>query len=122
MDLGDMIGPEAVIPSLKAKSKKMVLQDLAQKASSLTGVKVADIFETLLTRERLGSTGVGHGIAIPHGRLAPAPGRKGPGPGFRLAPLLEGLVSDFSHGLNLRPEAYGLSLNVRLAQISERTN
>ena len=71
MDLGDMIAPEAVIPSLKAKSKKQVLQDLAQKASALTAVKAADIFESLLTRERLGSTGVGRGIAIPHCRLGP---------------------------------------------------
>jgi nitrogen PTS system EIIA component len=70
MDLADLIAPEAVYPSLKAKSKKQVLLELAQKAAPLTGVDARDIFDTLLQREHLGSTGVGRGIAIPHGRLA----------------------------------------------------
>ncbi len=69
MDLRDLIAPEAVIPSLKAKTKKQVLQELAQKAAALTGMDGRQIFDTLLQRERLGSTGVGRGIAIPHGRL-----------------------------------------------------
>lgn len=69
MELGDLITPEGVIPALKAKSKKQVLQDLAEKAAVLTGASPRDIFETLLQRERLGSTAVGRGIAIPHGRL-----------------------------------------------------
>jgi PTS system nitrogen regulatory IIA component len=70
MDLADLIAPEAVIPSLKAKNKKQALHDLAHKAAGLTGLAERDIFDTLLQRERLGSTGVGRGIAIPHGRLA----------------------------------------------------
>lgn len=70
MDLGDLITPEGVIASLKAKSKKQVLQELAHKAAALTGQDSREIFETLLQRERLGSTGVGRGIAIPHGKLA----------------------------------------------------
>ena len=70
MDLGDLIKPEGVIASLKAKSKKQALQDLASKASTITGFEARLILETLLQRERLGSTGVGRGIAIPHGRLA----------------------------------------------------
>jgi PTS system nitrogen regulatory IIA component len=69
MDLRDLITPEAVIPSLKVKNKKQALQELAQKAATLTGVDGRQIFDTLLQRERLGSTGVGRGIAIPHGRL-----------------------------------------------------
>ncbi len=69
MDLGDLITPEGVIPSLKAKSKKQVLQELAGHASEITGVDQREVFDTLLQRERLGSTGVGHGIAIPHGKL-----------------------------------------------------
>lgn len=69
MDLRDLITPEAVIPSLKAKTKKQALQELAQKAAALTGLDGRQIFDTLLQRERLGSTGVGRGIAIPHGRL-----------------------------------------------------
>ena len=69
MDLGDLITPEGVIASLKAKNKKHALQEMAEKAAALTGGDARQIFETLLQRERLGSTGVGRGIAIPHGRL-----------------------------------------------------
>lgn len=69
MDLGDLITPDGVIASLKAKNQKQALQELAQKASQLTGQDARQIFETLLQRERLGSTGVGRGIAIPHGRI-----------------------------------------------------
>ncbi len=70
MDLGDLIKQDGVIASLKAKSKKQVLHELAQKAAQLTGIDDRVIFETLLQRERLGSTGLGRGIAIPHGKPA----------------------------------------------------
>jgi PTS system nitrogen regulatory IIA component len=70
MELGDLISPEAVIPALAARYKKQVLQELAQRAAELTKLNAADIFETLLQRERLGSTAVGRGIAIPHGQIA----------------------------------------------------
>src|SRR5262249_59102406 len=73
MDLADLIAAEAVYPSLKAKSKKRALHEVAQKAAVLTGLAARSIFDTLLQRERLGSTGVGRGIAIPHGRLAALP-------------------------------------------------
>jgi PTS system nitrogen regulatory IIA component len=69
MDLSDLIGPEAVLPAMRANSKKQVLQLLAEKASKLTAIPERDIFDTILQRERLGSTGVGNGIAIPHGKL-----------------------------------------------------
>jgi PTS system nitrogen regulatory IIA component len=69
MDLTDLIAPEAVFPALKAKTKKQALQELAQRAAKLTGLDGRDILDTLLQRERLGSTGVGRGIAIPHGRV-----------------------------------------------------
>lgn len=69
MELGDLIRPEAVVPALKARNKKQALQELSEKAAGLTGVSTRDIYETLLQRERLGSTAVGRGIAIPHGRL-----------------------------------------------------
>lgn len=69
MDLSDLIAPEGVVASLKATSKKQALQMLAAKAASITGLVERDIFSTLLERERLGSTGVGHGVAIPHGKL-----------------------------------------------------
>ena len=70
MDLGDLIVPEAILPALKATSKKQVLQELSERAAEQTGLSEREIFETVLQRERLGSTGVGNGIAIPHGKLS----------------------------------------------------
>lgn len=70
MDLSDLIEVSAIVPSLKANSKKQVLQLLSEKAASVTGLTEREIFDTILQRERLGSTGVGNGIAIPHGKLA----------------------------------------------------
>ena len=70
MDLSDLVKPDAILPSLKASSKKQVLQALAEKAAAITGRQEREIFETLVQREKLGSTGVGGGIAIPHGKLA----------------------------------------------------
>src|SRR5713101_1733352 len=70
MPLIDLVAPTAVIPALKVTSKKQVLQELSAKAAKLTGQNERVIFETLLQREKLGSTGVGNGIAIPHGKLA----------------------------------------------------
>ena len=69
MDLSDLVSPDAIMPSLKVQSKKQAIQALAEKAAQLTGVPEREVFDTLLQRERLGSTGVGHGIAIPHGKL-----------------------------------------------------
>jgi nitrogen PTS system EIIA component len=71
--LSDLLSPKAVLPALRANSKKQVLQELAAKAAGLTGLSERDIFDTLLQRERLGSTGVGNGIAIPHGKLDALP-------------------------------------------------
>ena len=58
-----------VVTSLKATSKKQALEDLAQKAAAGTGLQEREIFDVLLERERLGTTGVGSGIAIPHGKI-----------------------------------------------------
>ncbi|MBI2242210.1 MAG: PTS IIA-like nitrogen regulatory protein PtsN [Magnetospirillum gryphiswaldense] len=69
MDIADLITPAAVIPNLRATSKKQALQDLAKKAAELTGLHERAVFDVLLERERLGTTGVGNGIAIPHGKL-----------------------------------------------------
>ncbi len=69
MQLSDLLVSEAVVPSLKASSKKQALQELSQTARKLTGIPARDIFEVLLQRERLGSTGLGHGVAIPHGKM-----------------------------------------------------
>lgn len=66
----DIVDANAVIPALKVGSKKQALQELSARASALTGLPARRIFDVLLERERLGSTGMGRGIAIPHGKLA----------------------------------------------------
>src|ERR671921_1097449 len=69
MPLLDFLDPQAVLPALRVSSKKQALQELAAHAARLTGLPETAIFEALLQRERLGSTGIGEGIAIPHGKL-----------------------------------------------------
>lgn len=70
MDLSDLIRQDAIIPSLKANSKKQVIQEMAERAAQLLDLPARDIFDHLLQRERLGSTGIGQGVAIPHAKLA----------------------------------------------------
>lgn len=70
MRLTDLIKPEAIVPSLKANSKKQVLQELAERGHRISGLPPREIFNGLLQRERLGSTGTGNGIALPHTKLA----------------------------------------------------
>jgi PTS system nitrogen regulatory IIA component len=67
--LNDLVAPNAIIPALKVQNKKQALQELAAKAAALTGQPERTVLEILLQREKLGSTGVGNGIAIPHGKL-----------------------------------------------------
>jgi len=69
MEIADILPLKAVLANLKAGSKKQLLQELAAVAAHETGVDERAIFDVLLERERLGSTGVGKGIAIPHGKL-----------------------------------------------------
>jgi PTS system nitrogen regulatory IIA component len=69
MEMHDLIAPEQVIAGLKAVNKKQALQELAKIASTTVAINDRAIFEILLERERLGSTGVGNGVAIPHGKL-----------------------------------------------------
>jgi PTS system nitrogen regulatory IIA component len=70
MPLTDLVAPNAVIPALRVNAKKQALQELAARAAELTGQSERGILEILLQREKLGSTAVGNGIAIPHGKLA----------------------------------------------------
>jgi PTS system nitrogen regulatory IIA component len=69
MTVTDLVAPEAIIPALKVISKKQALQELAARAAVLTGQNERTIFEVLLQREKLGTTAVGYGVAIPHGKL-----------------------------------------------------
>lgn len=69
MDIGDLVTRDGIIPSLKVKSKKQALQELSVRAAKLSGLPERDIFDALLQRERLASTGLGRGIAIPHAKF-----------------------------------------------------
>lgn len=70
MELGDILSEESVIVCTDLKSKREVLERLARQASEITGHETSAIFTALNDREALGSTGLGNGIAIPHGRLS----------------------------------------------------
>jgi PTS system nitrogen regulatory IIA component len=69
MDLCNLLASDGIIAPLKATSKKHALQELATIAAQRTGLDQREIFNTLLQRERLGSTGLGRGIAVPHVKL-----------------------------------------------------
>jgi PTS system nitrogen regulatory IIA component len=69
MEINDLISLDGIVANLRATSKKQALQDLARRAADVTGEPERAIFEVLIERERLGTTGVGNGIAIPHGKL-----------------------------------------------------
>lgn len=70
MTLTDLITRDAILPSLKAANKKQALGELSERAARQCGLSAREVFDALLQRERLGSTGIGNGIAIPHGKLA----------------------------------------------------
>ena len=69
MTITDLVAPEAIVPALKVSSKKQALQELSARAAALTGQSERAVFEILLQREKLGTTAVGYGVAIPHGKL-----------------------------------------------------
>lgn len=67
--ISSLLPKEAVFDDLVANCGKQLLQEMSSKASVITGIDATDIFDGLLERERLGSTAVGHGAAIPHTRM-----------------------------------------------------
>ncbi len=69
MEMTDLIDPGSAVANLRVTSKKQALQELAKRAAELTAQPEWAILEVLIERERLGTTGVGNGIAIPHGKL-----------------------------------------------------
>jgi len=70
MQLTDILSLSRIICDGQASSKKRVLEQFSDLiANDQTSLNRADIYDSLLSRERLGSTGLGHGIAIPHGRI-----------------------------------------------------
>lgn len=70
MTLDEIIAEQSVLANVKAQNKKQLLLELSQALASQVAIDHRIIFETLLTREKLGSTGIGQGIAIPHGKIA----------------------------------------------------
>jgi PTS system nitrogen regulatory IIA component len=73
MDIADLLAPSGVIANLRVSNKRQALQELAKRAATLSGRHERAIFDVLLERERLGTTGIGMGTAVPHGRLAGLP-------------------------------------------------
>ena len=69
MEIADLITPRSVVAQLRAANKKHALQELAKRAASMTGCNERAIYDVLIERERLGSTGIGRGVGIPHGKL-----------------------------------------------------
>lgn len=68
--IADTISPERIVSNAQATSKKCALERLSSLVASNEDKLVAtEVFDSLVARERLGSTGIGHGVAIPHGRL-----------------------------------------------------
>jgi nitrogen PTS system EIIA component len=75
MEVTDLLDPSGVTSNLRVTGKRQALQELARRAAALTGEDEHKIFESLWEREQLGSTGIGNGTAVPHGRI----------PGFKRA-------------------------------------
>ena len=70
MDLSTLIKPDRIACNVDASSKKRALENLSNLIShNLDTVSSNDVFDSLIAREKLGATGVGYGVAIPHGRL-----------------------------------------------------
>jgi len=69
MELADLIARDAILPAVKAGSKKQILQEIGARARESYGLDARQVVENLLAREKLGSTAMGGGVAIPHARL-----------------------------------------------------
>lgn len=72
MPMTEFLSLDSVFTNQKLASKKQLIQFLAEKASQKTGIAERDVYDSIMQRERLGSTGVGNGIAIPHCKMKAA--------------------------------------------------
>jgi len=70
MEISELLTPRSVVAQLRVTGKKQVLQEIARRAAATTGINERRIYEVLSERERLGTTGIGRGVAVPHGKLA----------------------------------------------------
>jgi len=73
MEIADLLTPRGVLAQLRVSNKKGALQEIARRAAAMTGIAERHIYDVLAERERLGTTGIGRGIAVPHGKLAGLP-------------------------------------------------
>jgi len=69
MKILDVLQPEAILPNLTARDKKRVLEELVTPVAPHANVTPEELVRVLMDREQLGSTGIGGGIGIPHGKL-----------------------------------------------------
>jgi PTS system nitrogen regulatory IIA component len=69
MKILDVLKRETIVPDLKAQTKKGILEELVVPVADIAGVNQEELVRVLMERERLGSTGIGGGIGIPHGKL-----------------------------------------------------
>lgn len=69
MKICDVLHKEAILADLKARNKKGILEELVAPVADIAQVQQEDLVRVLLERERLGSTGIGGGIGIPHGKM-----------------------------------------------------
>ena len=73
MDIGNLIKPERILDRLEVRDKAQLLADIARHAADAAGLDPKAVLSALNAREELGSTGVGHGVALPHARIAGLP-------------------------------------------------
>ncbi|MGE5269909.1 MAG: PTS IIA-like nitrogen regulatory protein PtsN [Thiohalocapsa sp.] len=69
MQIAELLTPRGIVPQLRVGNKKAVLQEIAKRGATMTGIAERAVYEALLERERLGTTGIGHGVALPHAKL-----------------------------------------------------
>jgi PTS system nitrogen regulatory IIA component len=69
MNISDVLHKDAILVNLESRDKKGVLEELSLPVSKATGIQHKDLVRVLMERERLGSTGIGDGVGIPHGKL-----------------------------------------------------
>jgi len=69
MKICDVLDRKSILPDLKARNKIGILEELVVPVAEIAGVTQKDLTKVLMERERLGSTGIGGGIGIPHGKM-----------------------------------------------------
>lgn len=69
MKIEDILKPECVLPEVTGKTKKDILTELSRPIAAEYGIALDELVDVLLAREKLGSTGIGEGVAIPHGKI-----------------------------------------------------